>query len=206
MSRPSGPAGASGSEDPAGPAPRRPALPDHVDVPGLEVRTWRASDAPELGAVISANLEHLRPFLPWVAQEPLELAGRLSLIDEWERARLAGESVVYGILDDDRIIGGTGAHGNRTNAPDGIEIGYWLSADVEGRGLMTRVVAALTEVLLAHPGITHVEIRMDEANVRSAAVPARCGYRLVDHELREATAPGETGRGLVWRIGPDPRG
>ena len=41
--------------------------------------------------------------------------------------------------------------------------------------------------------------------MRSAAVPPRCGYRLVDHEAREATSPGETGHGLVWRIGPDPR-
>ena len=133
-------------------------------MPGLEVRTWRPADAPALSAAISANLEHLRPFLPWVAQEPLDLAGRIGLMTDWEQARVAGESVVYGILEDGRIVGGTGAHGNRTHAPDGIEIGYWLAADAEGRGLMTRVVGALSRVLLAHPGITHVEIRMDEAN------------------------------------------
>ena len=192
-------------ESTPGPAPVRSPLPDHIDVPGLEVRTWRESDVPAMAQAIAENVEHLRPFLPWVAQEPMADEERARMVSDWERDRLAGGDLVLGIFENGRVVGGTGAHTNRTDAADGIEIGYWLSSDAQGRGLMTRVVGALTRALLAHPGITHVEIRHDGANTRSAAIPPRCGYRLVGREERTVQAPGETGWGLVWRIGAEPR-
>ena len=43
-----------------------------------------------------------------------------------------------------------------------------------------------------------MEIHCDEANVRSAAVPRRLGYRLDRIEDDEVTAPAETGRSMVW--------
>lgn len=174
------------------------ALPDHIEVEGLEVRTWRESDVPALGAAITASLAHLRPFMPWAADEPLEEGARAELVRGWEAGRLAGGDAVYGILREGRVLGGVGAH--RRLAPDGLEIGYWLAADATGQGTMTRVVRALTHLLLEQPGITHVEIRMDEANTRSAGIPARCGYQLAGREPREPKAPGETPWGLVWRI------
>jgi ribosomal-protein-serine acetyltransferase len=187
-----------------GPARVRNPLPDHIEVPGLEVRAWRVSDVPALARAIAENVEHLRPFMPWVAQEPLADEERAAMVRGWEQDRLAGGDLVLGVFEGGRVVGGTGAHTNRTRAEDGIEIGYWLGADAQGRGLMTRVVAALTQVLLAHPGITHVEIRHDEANTRSAAIPPRCGYRLVGREERTVQAPAETGCGLLWRIGAEP--
>ena len=186
------------------PALVRAVLPDHIDVPGLVVRTWQVSDVPALSQAIAENLEHLRPFLPWVAQEPMGGDERALMVTDWERDRLHGGDVLYGILEDGRVVGGTGAHTTRTKAADGIEIGYWLCADAQGRGLMSRVVDALTRALLAHPGITHVEIRHDVANLRSASIPPRCGYRLVGQEHRTVAAPAETGSGLVWRIGAEP--
>lgn len=179
-----------------------------VAVPGLEVRVWRESDAAALGSAIADSIEHLRAFMPWIAQEPLALADRVLMIRRWEAERLAGGDAVYGILRDGRVVGGTGAHrpdaDRRPMADDAVEIGYWLRPDEQGRGIMTAVVGALTDLLLDLPGLTHVQIRMDEANVRSAAVPPRCGYRLVAQARREVSAPAETGRFLVWRAGADP--
>jgi RimJ/RimL family protein N-acetyltransferase len=182
-------------------------LPERIEDPllaaaGLEVRAWRAADVPALAEAIALSVDHLRPFMPWVAEEPLPEAARLAMVERWEAERVAGGDAVYGVFRDGRVVGGTGAH--RRIGPDGLELGYWLRSDEEGRGTMSAVVAGLTRALLALPGITHLEIRMDEANRRSAAVPRRCGYRLVGHEDRTAVAPAETGRGEVWRIGADP--
>lgn len=184
--------------------PRTGVLPASIDVADLEVRTWREADVPALAEAIESSLEHLRPFLPWVAQEPMADEARADLVRGWEAARLAGGDVLYGVWRGDRVVGGTGAH--RRVADDGLEIGYWLRPEEIGRGTMTRVVARLTQALLALPGITHVEIRMDEANARSAGVPPRCGYRLVGREQRSVEAPADTGWGLVWRIGAEPGG
>ncbi len=179
-------------------------LPESIEVPvaGIEVRTWCERDVPAMADAIEASIEHLRPFLPWIANEPLTDEARMALVTGWESARRDGGDAVYGIWRDGRVVGGTGAH--RRGAPDGLEIGYWLRADAQGHGTMTMVVAALTSALLDLPGTSHVEIRHDVANTRSAAIPRRCGYRLVGREKRPAEAPAETGWGLLWRIGADP--
>ena len=51
-----------------------------------------------------------------------------------------------------------------------------------------------------------VEIHCDEANVRSAAIPERLGYRLDRIEDDEIATPGETGRSMIWitTTPPDP--
>jgi ribosomal-protein-serine acetyltransferase len=185
-----------------------PVLPESIPVEGLEIRTWRESDVPALAAAIADSVDHLRPFMPWVAEEPMPTEQRIAMVQRWEEQRLAGGDAVYGIFRDGRVLGGTGAHRadgrTRLIADDAREIGYWLRPDEQGRGTMTRTVQALTAALLATPGITHVEIRHDEANPSSGAVARRCGYRFVGYETRPVDAPAETGRGLVWRIGAEP--
>lgn len=184
-------------EPSASPPPLDPALPANIECPGLEIRCWSAADAGALAAAIAGNVEHLRPYMPWIAQEPLAPQQRADMIASWEEERLAGGGTVYGILRDGVILGGTGLH--RRIAPDGVEIGYWLTRQEQGRGTITRVVQALTATALEHPMITHVEIHMDAGNARSVAVPARCGYRLVAQEERPVAAPAETGVFQVWR-------
>ncbi len=181
-------------------------LPEAIPVPigGLEVRAWQQRDVAEMAETIAASVEHLRPFMPWIAHEPLTLEARSAMVAGWEADRLAGGDATYGVWRDGQLVGGVGAH--RRIAADGLEIGYWLRPHEQGRGTMTAVVTALGTALLALPGITHVEIRHDEANARSAAIPGRCGYRLVGRVPRPAEAPAETGWGLVWRIGADPAG
>ena len=54
-------------------------------------------------------------------------------------------------------------------------------------------------------GKERVEIHCDEANVRSAAVARRLGYRLDRLEDRPITAPGEHGRHMIWVTPADDR-
>lgn len=188
-----------------------PVLPAEVDTPelaaaGILLRAWRPEDVPALSATIAANLEHLRPWMPWIAFEPTALGERAGLVAGWERERLAGGGVVYGIWEitsaGERAIGGTGLH--RRIAADGLEIGYWLAADAQGRGIVTGVVSALTRLALQQPGITHVEIHTDSANKRSGAVAIRCGYVLAERVQLGAQAPAESGETLIWRFPEDP--
>jgi RimJ/RimL family protein N-acetyltransferase len=94
------------------------------------------------------------------------------------------------------VVGAAGLH--RRIGPRAIEIGYWVHVDHTGRGIATRVAAALTEAALALPDVDRVEIHCDRANVRSAAIPRRLGYRLERIEDDDVTAPAETGRSMVW--------
>ncbi len=58
-------------------------LPDTIPSPRLTLRRWVAADAPDLSAAVTASLEHLRPWMPWVSAEPVSLTDRVALIEQW---------------------------------------------------------------------------------------------------------------------------
>ncbi|TMD65260.1 MAG: GNAT family N-acetyltransferase, partial [Chloroflexi bacterium] len=66
------------------------------------------------------------------------------------------------------------------------EIGYWLRVSAPGHGYMTEAVQLLTNYAFSSLAANRVEIRCDERNVRSAAIPRRLGFiqeaRMRNHE------------------------
>ena len=112
-------------------------LPERIEGPdGLVLRRWVADDAEALGRAVAESAEHLRPWMAWIADEPMALDQRRALIGEWGRVWSAGGDVILGIFLDGEIVGGGGLH--RRIAPDGLEIGYWIHSDFLRRGLATR--------------------------------------------------------------------
>ncbi|WP_188309069.1 GNAT family N-acetyltransferase [Streptomyces sp. CBMA123] len=165
---------------------------------GLSLHRRRSTHAPALNRAVCANLEHLRPWLEWAAEAPSRArtaeqtrAGTAA----WE----AGTDFMYlAELDaaPGRVVAALGLHGRI--GPGALEIGYWVAARHVGRGIATAAAGALTEAALALPGIARLEIRCDQANGASAAVPRKLGYRLDRVAEAAVRAPGETGRQLVW--------
>lgn len=82
-------------------------LPDHLEGPdGLVVRRWLPDDAPALGAAVAESIDHLRPWMAWVADEPLTLERRRAMLLGWEREWESGGDVGLGVFLDGRIAGG----------------------------------------------------------------------------------------------------
>jgi RimJ/RimL family protein N-acetyltransferase len=135
--------------------------------------------------------------MSWVAQEPLSLARRTALIEEWEREWMQGGDVVMGVFLTGRVAGGCGLH--RRIGCNGLELGYWTHSSFLRRGIATTAAALLTDAAFAVPGIRHVEIHHDKANRASAAVPRRLRYRFVGEVPGEPEAPAEIGIECRWR-------
>lgn len=175
-------------------------LPDHVVTERLVLRQWTAADEPALDAAITASTEHLRPWMPWIAGEPVPAADRVRWIEQTGRDWAAGGDVVLGVfLPDGTVVGGTGLH--RRAGPETLEIGYWVHVDHTGRGYATEVAAALTDVGFTVPGINVMEIQHDRANVRSARVPEKLGYRCRGEvEGTTPPAPGGDGVHVSWTL------
>jgi RimJ/RimL family protein N-acetyltransferase len=174
-------------------------LPEIVTGPdGLVLRRWVASDARALSQAVSESAEHLRPWMAWVADEPLPLERRISLINEWGRDWSQGGDVILGSFLDGQIVGGCGLH--RRIGDDGLEIGYWTHASFLRRGLGTRVAHALTEAGLAVPGITRIEIHHDKANEASAGIPRGLRFEWLGEAENEPAAPAEIGVEWRWRM------
>ena len=167
----------------------------------LVLRRWVEDDAPRLSAAILASLEHLRPWMPWIATEPHTPAARASLIEQWRVDWEQGGDLVVGIFMDGEVVGGSGLH--RRRGPGILEIGYWVHVDHVGKGIATETAAMLTTAAFTVPGIERVEIHHDKANVASAGIPRRLGYTMANEKTDAITSPGEVGIDCEWRITPE---
>jgi RimJ/RimL family protein N-acetyltransferase len=178
-------------------------LPARLEHDGLVLRRWTVDDAELVGELVAANLEHLRPYMPWIEHEPLTLDARRELEREWDRAWADGGDVIMGIFEHDVAVGSAGLH--RRIGPGGLEIGYWVSADHLGKGIARRASEGLTSLAFTVPGIDRVEIHHDLTNVYSRRVPEQLGFHLVGKAKvpRAPQAPADTGVDLVWRITRD---
>jgi ribosomal-protein-serine acetyltransferase len=176
-------------------------LPDRIEGSRLTLRRWVVADAPIIAASVERNLEHLRPWMPWVANEPLPMVDRLILLDTWEREWLAGGDAVMAILLKGEVVGGTGLH--RRRGPHGIEIGYWVDKDHLGQHIAREAASMLTTAALARSEISFVEIHHDKANIRSARIPEELGYAFVGESPDNVDAPGEIGIDCAWRVASD---
>lgn len=161
------------------------------------MRRRRVGDVSAMHEAVASSYGHLHPWMRWLG-EPMTIEGARAFIDSATRGwPTSGGDCNYGIFDArEAVLGGLGLHD--CVGPGVLEIGYWCHGAHTGQGLITRCVAALTEVALALSGVDRVEIRCDIANARSAAVPKRLGYRLVERYERPVCAPAESGIGMVW--------
>jgi ribosomal-protein-serine acetyltransferase len=177
-------------------------LPELLSGPGdLVLRRWRTQDAEGLGQAVTESLEHLRPWMPWVTQEPMPVADRARIIDQWEEEWRAGGDLVLGVFVGSEIAGGCGLH--RRIGAGGIEIGYWIHPAFTRRRIATTVATVLTDAAFTRPDISYVEIHHDKANELSGRIPRRLGYQFVGEEPDEAAAPAEIGISCHWRATRD---
>jgi RimJ/RimL family protein N-acetyltransferase len=174
--------------------------PEKIERDGVVLRRPRVDDTEAMDAAVAASLEHLRPWMPWADDDAISPGRRRAWLEQCDVGWRSGSDFAFLLLqpgqEGEQVVGGAGLH--RRIGPHAIELGYWVHVDHIGRGVATAVAGALTEVALALPDVDRVEIHCDEANVRSAAVPRRLGYRLDRIEDDDVSAPAETGRSMVW--------
>lgn len=162
------------------------------------LRRWRPDDAEPLVQAVTESVEHLRPWMPWISDEPLDVRRRRALIERWNDEWAAGDAVYQGVFKQGRIAGGCGLH--RRIGPGGLEIGYWIHPAFTRRGLATASARLLTDAAFTVPGIERVEIHHDRANEASAGVPRKLGFTFEREVEDEVSAPGEVGVEWIWRM------
>jgi RimJ/RimL family protein N-acetyltransferase len=174
------------------------APPEEITGDLVTLRRYRyPDDLKDVHASIAASLDHLRGWMPWAQLPPTDES--VSAFLEPAARDFGGDAPTnYAITlrDTGEYAGGCGLH-PRVGA-GALEIGYWIDVRHEGRGLISDSARLLTTVALALPGVDRVEIHCDAANARSAAVPARLGYRLESVEADAKTAPKDIGRLMIW--------
>lgn len=173
--------------------------PESLSSGDVVVRRLSLDDVPALHAQTLANLDHLRPWMRWVAREPLTLDEREAMVVDAASRWEDGVDFSFVITDEvGDLLGACGLH--RRIAPGGLEIGYWVRGDRTGRGVATAAVALLVDAARTVDGIDHVEIHHDLANVASSRPAERNGFRRIGETPDEIAAPAEVGIDVTWRL------
>jgi ribosomal-protein-serine acetyltransferase len=142
----------------------------------LVVRPYHERDAQQLNEAVAESRDHIRPWLPFADAHQTFEETRDWIINQ-EAAWLTRRDLVLGVWErtTSRFLGGTGIH-PRSWENRCFEIGYWLRVSAPGHGYMTEAVQLLTNYAFAELAANRVEIRCDEHNIRSAAIPRRLGF------------------------------
>jgi ribosomal-protein-serine acetyltransferase len=130
----------------------------------LELRHVDERHAEELTALVRRDIAHLKPWMPW-ATERYSVEDAREFIRRQIRQYAEDQAFATLIFFRNRVAGSIGYNnidwGNRKT-----DIGYWLGADFQGRGLMTKSCRALVEHAFR-------ELRL---NHRSRAIAERLGF------------------------------
>lgn len=147
-----------------------------IETKRLLVRCYNPSDAALLAQAVTANIEHLRPWMPWVSAEPEPIEEKVQRLKRFRGLFDLGQDFIYGIFnpEETRLLGGTGLHTRL--GENQLEIGYWIHKDFVNQGLVTECTAALIKVAFELMHVHRIEIHCDPANLASAAIPRKLGF------------------------------
>ena len=142
----------------------------------LILKEIQLSDADALFNIIDNQRDYLRvwlPFIDYTRHVGDTRAYILSLYDKpYERRDL-----VFTIWYQDKVVGLMGLKGSdRDNHKT--EIGYWLSSDNQGKGIVTKSCRKLSQYLFVNLGMNRIQIRVGTANEKSKRIPQRLGFTL----------------------------
>ena len=155
---------------------------------GVELRLPEERHAAELFRVVEANRHRLRDWLPWV---PLthSVDDILAFIRTSRREFERPERMNLLIFCDGHIAGSCGLRiDDRWH--ETAEIGYWISEEWMGKGIVTDCCRAVISYAFEDLNLSRIQILCAPGNERSRAIPKRLKF-VYEGTLRQ-----------VERVGP----
>jgi len=141
----------------------------------LELRYWQTKWAPELFSLTEKNRQYLQPWLPWVPKtKTAEDSKKFILTCKKEYKN--GESLELGIWYKNSLVGCIGLH-HISKASRNTAVGYWLSYEYYGKGIITQSVKALLDYGFNTLKLHRIEIVAGTTNIKSCAVAERLGFK-----------------------------
>jgi ribosomal-protein-serine acetyltransferase len=151
--------------------------------------------------LLAANTERLGRWEPWAGKPPV-LEETRSFLEASGRNWLDGSELPVAIAVQKggqwQLAGALSLTVSRYSRS--AEIGYWIGAEYEGRGLVTRAATAVLDQAFGPLGLDRVSLHTDPANERSRAVARRLGF-VEEGLIRQGTAfPDERRDELVYGL------
>lgn len=141
----------------------------------LTIRMLKVKEASILFKLTDEHREYLRKWLPWV-DHVKTVDDSLKFIEQSFETFANRENLNCGIFYKEQLVGIVSFNVFDWNNHIG-EIGYWLSADQQGKGIMTKAVEALIEYGFQQLDLNKIEIYTAHDNIKSQAIPNRLNFK-----------------------------
>lgn len=142
----------------------------------ISARCWDPTDAPLVRVVLDASDAHLRPWIPFMKEEPRSLEDTARRIRSLRANFDSDKEYRYALFEPDRrtLIGGVGLF--RRIGPNAVELGYWIGVAHNGKGYASEASAAAVRLAFEVEKVDRVEIHIDAPNTASRRVPEKLGF------------------------------
>ncbi|WP_010678015.1 GNAT family N-acetyltransferase [Bacillus timonensis] len=153
-------------------------FPEEFTTERLVIRMPKPGDGKVVYDAITASIIELKPWLPFAQKEQseqdVEMNIRESHISFLKREDLR---LLVFLKETGQFIASSGLHRIDWAVPK-FEIGYWIDSRFSGKGYMTEAVKGIADFAFHELNAKRVEIRCDEKNSKSRAIPERLGFAL----------------------------
>lgn len=136
-----------------------------------------------LFSAVDNNREHLSAFLPWVKY--MQTVDDFSnYIKRCEQLNLQEQELNYVILLQGNIVGRIGLHEINLQHMHA-SLGYWITTDASGKGIVTRCCSMLIAYAFNVLGLQRIELRASIFNQKSRAIAVNLQFT-IEGILRKA--------------------
>lgn len=140
----------------------------------IELHLLAQDDAAAVYQLVESNRAYLREWLPWI-DYIRSVEDEYAFISNTRTEYENNKSFTYAIWYQQQIVGIAGY--NQIDWADRrVEIGYWLAAQCQGQGIVTKSCRALIQYAFDDLKLNKVEIHCATMNTRSCAIPQRLGF------------------------------
>ncbi|MCM1498145.1 MAG: GNAT family N-acetyltransferase [Clostridium sp.] len=139
-----------------------------------KIRKWKLSDAAALAAAISNKkiLDNLRDGLPYpyTEKDGEDYISNMLAANE-------DETFAFAVTADNKVIGSIGVFRQENIHRQTAELGYYISEEYWGKGIMTEAVKQICEYVFSNSDIIRIYAEPFAYNVASCRVLEKAGFQ-----------------------------
>lgn len=155
---------------------KRPSPADRIETKRLLLRCLGPEDAPAVRAALDHSDQHLRPWIPFMKDEPRNLAQTADALRQHRAHFDLGEYFRYGVFErEGEVLVGENMLLDRVGQ-GGLEIGYLTYLGFQGKGYASEATCAMVRAAFELHSVDRVEIHCAPENAASVAIPERLGF------------------------------
>ncbi|MET0414973.1 MAG: GNAT family N-acetyltransferase [Actinoplanes sp.] len=143
----------------------------------VTTRLAAVDDAPALAAQLRANRDFLAPWEPARSDEYFTDDGQRQVLADMLRQWADGTTLPHVIVADGEVVGRIALTNIARGPFQSGQLGYWVAAKVNGRGVATAAVADVVRTAFGALGLHRIEAGTLVHNVASQRVLERNGFQ-----------------------------